>query len=78
MSREKDPECRAVLLEETPNAIRVKAMAKSISAPSPTWWVPRSQIGYMRKDKTEGGPTFVVFTCPEWLIESKQMWQLVP
>ena len=45
---------------------------------SETFWLPRSQIGYMRKDKAEDGTVSVVFTLPEWLIEKKQCWDLVP
>lgn len=74
MPKEKDLECRAILLQETPNAIHVMA-SKSKDA----WWLPRSQIGYLRKDKIEASSeTSVVFTLPEWLIETKQCWELVP
>ncbi len=82
MSREKDPECRALLLDETPNAIHVCKIHSPIGGES--WWIPRSQIGYMRKDKVEapfvngGTNTHVTFTVPEWLIEKKQCWSLVP
>jgi hypothetical protein len=82
MSREKDMECRAMLLDETPNAIHVCTLHSSIGCES--WWIPRSQIGYMRKDKVDapfadgGANTHVVFTCPEWFIEKKQCWELVP
>jgi hypothetical protein len=72
MSRDKDPECRGTLLRETANAILVCKNANS-----PQHWIPRSQIGYMRKDKLLAG-TAVVFTLPEWLIEEKQCWELVP
>lgn len=77
MSREKDPECRGLLLAETPNAIQVAALGKLAGQTTGEWWIPRSQIGYMRIDR--GRPTpYVVFTCPEWLIEKKQCWALVP
>ncbi len=72
MSRDKDPECRGVLLHETENAILVCKDANSEKH-----WIPRGQIGYMRKDKVLAG-TLVVFTVPEWLIEKKQCWELVP
>jgi hypothetical protein len=76
MSREKDPECRGVLIRETDGAILV---AKSLAAQSAEFWIPRSQIGYLRKTKREGGEAVdVVFTAPEWLIEKKQCWELVP
>jgi hypothetical protein len=72
MSREKDPECRGFLEDETPNAIRVGHAESGQS-----WWIPRSQIGYMRKEPVAAG-TQVIFTLPEWLIEKKQCWELVP
>lgn len=72
MSRDKDLECRGVLRRETPGAILVMK-----DAGSPEHWIPRSQIGYMRKDFGPGS-TMVVFTLPEWLIEEKQCWDLVP
>ncbi len=71
-----------MLLDETPNAIHVCKIHSPIGGES--WWIPRSQISYMRKDKV-GSPlgdgianTHVVFTLPEWLIEKKQCWSLVP
>lgn len=72
MSRDKDPECRGILLDETPNAYKVAAKAGATEH-----WIPRSQIGYCRKTR---GPavTEIVFTLPEWLIEKKQCWELVP
>lgn len=73
MTREKDPECRGILVSETPNAICVRASNKTA-----LHWIPRSQIGYMRKQPASGGGTEVVFTCPEWLLEKGQMWELVP
>lgn len=73
MSREKDPECRGVLMGETDNAICV---AKERHGS--THWIPRSQIGYMRKDTMANGSIDVVFTVPEWLLEKKQAWDLVP
>lgn len=84
MSREKDPECRAILLDETANAIHVCHTNRPVHGKG--WWIPRSQIGYMRKERAElhlaNGSTIdlthVVFTCPEWLIEKKQCWELVP
>lgn len=48
------------------------------------WWIPRSMIGYMRKDKVEspfvggGANTHVTFTLPENFVEKKQCWELVP
>ncbi len=72
MPRDKDPELRARLLRETDAAIEVQKLGGVL-----TWWIPRSQIGYMRKDKTDTG-TNVVFTLPEWLVEKKQCWELVP
>lgn len=71
MSR--DPECRGILMGETDSALCV---AKNRA--SPTHWFPRSQIGYVRKAKREDGGTDIVLTLPEWLIEKKQCWELVP
>lgn len=72
MSRDKDPECRGLLTGETANAIKVKNEKTGAEH-----WIPRSQIGYLRKDK-EGEKTRVVFSLPEWMIEKKQCWDLVP
>jgi hypothetical protein len=82
MSRDKDPECRAMLLGKTDDAIHVCKRGLLNGAPPESWWIPRSQIGYMRIDRA--GPEdplavdSVVFTLPEWLIEKKQCWELVP
>ncbi len=78
MARDKDLECRGILVGETDNAICVR---KDGSPPrGENWYIPRSQIGYLRKDipLKSHDPTHVVFTLPEWLIESKQCWDLVP
>jgi len=67
---------------ESADAIQVAPLHSPIGGAC--WWIPRSQIGYMRKDKVEspfvngGMNTHVVFTIPEWLIEKKQCWELVP
>lgn len=63
MSREKDPECRGLIIAETANAIKVKN--------------EKTGVGYLRKDK-DGEKTRVVFTLPEWMIEKKQCWDLMP
>ena len=75
MSRDKDPECRGLLLDETPNAYLI--CSNKLTAVE-RWWIPRSQVGYCRKTKLAGGDTEIVFTMPEWLIEKKQCWELVP
>lgn len=81
MSRDKDPECRAYLLRETDAAILVKK-SPDPQAAGQEWWIPRSQIGYMRKEfmnnQTGHAATAVFFTLPEWLIEKKDCWELVP
>lgn len=80
--RESDAELRAMLLNETPNAILVCPIHSPIGGKS--WWIPRSMIGYMRKDKVKspfvggGTNTHVVFTLPENFVEKKQCWELVP
>lgn len=82
MPRSDQAECRALLLRDTDLAILVAPIHSPIGGQS--WWIPRSQIGYMRKTKVESPfegsepSTHVVFTVPEWLVESKQFWQLVP
>ena len=73
MSRGKDPECRGKLLEESDAAICVRE-----TNGAQYWWIPRSQVGYCRKTKLADGTTEIVFTIPEWLIEKKQCWELVP
>lgn len=82
MPRDKDPECRGLLMRETDAAILVCALHSPVGGES--WWIPRSQIGYMRKDKVDspfaggGTNTHITFTVPEWLLEKKQCWELVP
>ena len=75
-------ECRAVLLAETPLAIQVQRMPHAPGAcrgGPEQYWVPRSQIGYLRKTiNNEANRTDIVFTCPEWLIEKGGFWELVP
>ncbi len=77
MSREKDPECRGVLVTETPNALLVRGPKNGMGV---SWehWIPRSQIGYLRKTAREDGGTDLVFTVPEWLLEKKGAWDLAP
>ncbi len=72
MSRPDQAECRGLILHETANAIQV---CKERGGDS--WWIPRSQIGYLRRTKGDG-LDHVVFTVPEWLVEEKQLWPLVP
>lgn len=74
MAHEKDPELRAILLGQTDAAIRVIRMDRK----GESWWIPRSQIGYLRKEEEPDGSLRVIFTLPEWLIEKKQLWELVP
>lgn len=63
---------RAILVNETPNAILVKKAV--LDEPV---WIPRSQIGYMKKTPENAGTT-VEFTVPEWLVEKKDLWSMVP
>lgn len=76
MSREKDPECRGLLAASSISAIRVIKAGSGDN--HERHWIPRSQIGYMRKTVLPSGATEVVFTVPEWLIEKGQFWELVP
>ena len=69
----KDLECRGILMGETDAAICVVKERHG-----EYHWIPRSLIGYMRKDRADDGTVSVVFTLPEWLIEKKQCWDLVP
>lgn len=79
MSHDKDPECRGWLIRETPDVMEIST---DKSEAGPRWWIPRSQIGHLRNTEIERGQTYVnieiVFTIPEWLIEKKQCWELVP
>lgn len=65
--------CRGFLVEERENAIEVcKHQQGGFS-----WWIPRSQIGYLKK--SPGTPwSEIEFTLPEWLVEKKDLWSLVP
>lgn len=74
MPRDKDPECRGLLLRQTDSAIMVKPLAGRLQIEH---WIPRSQVGYMRTTKRDDGGTDIVFTVPEWLLEKKQAWDLV-
>lgn len=68
---DKDLNCRGWLVGESPNAICV---AKEPGAKGT--WIPRSLVGYMKKS-TETKGTAIVFTCPDWAVEQKQLWDLV-
>ncbi len=79
MSRETDANCRGLIVAKTENAICVQ---KTTALPrDEQFWIPRSQIGYMRIDKAPAdsphGHDSVTFTLPEWLVEKKQCWDLV-
>lgn len=73
MTRDKDPECRGILLGETDAALCV---AKDRN--SERHWIPRKQVGYLRRVKREDGGVDVVLTLPEWLLEKENAWDLVP
>lgn len=73
MPREKEPECRGILVAHTNSAFCVKKDGGATE-----FWLPRSQIGYCRKTTRSDGTIDIVFTCPEWLIEKKACWELVP
>lgn len=69
-------ECRGYLLSDSGQAIQV---CKDPMTHKINWWIPRSQIGYLRKTYTKPGEIpYIVFTIPEWLVEDKQCWELVP
>lgn len=72
MPRTNDPELRGKLVIETAAAICME------STKGNKFWFPRSQIGYMRKDKSPDGSVALVMNVPEWLVESKDAWELVP
>lgn len=78
MSRDKDPECRGFLVAESAAAICVTKQIPASGGHTKSWWIPRSQIGYLRKTRREDGAVEIVFTVPEWLLEKKQCWELVP
>lgn len=76
MSRDKDPECCGYLVAETDAAMEVST---DPCGAGPRWWIPRSQVGYLRKTyNADKDCTELVLTLPEWLIEKKQCWELVP
>lgn len=81
MSHIEQRECRANLIEERPMSLKVRM----IKEPFREFWLPRSQISYMRKERTidwkmgaDGPQYYIIFTLPEWLIEKEQLWDLVP
>ena len=74
MSHEKDPELRAIIICSTEHAHFV-ANPKNLTQ---KWWLSRSLMGYSRKTVLPSGSTEIVFTLPEWCIEKKQCWELVP
>lgn len=82
MSSDKDQICRATLLGQTANAIHVCEPGPLNGRKPKDWWFPRSQLGYMRIDRappeTPGMADSVVFSCPVWLLEEKQAWELAP
>lgn len=69
-----DPYLRMWLLMKTERAVQVCDRAKAGSGYR-TWWIPRSMIGYSRREAPapDALPVFV-FTLPEWLIEREQLW----
>lgn len=73
MSYERDPTCHGVLLQETPNAFEVWH-----EKTNSRYWIPRSPVGYLKKYPRLDGRRDISFTLPEWLIEKKQCWDLVP
>ena len=74
MSRPGQYECRGFLVDESAAAICVCQRAEG----GEVFWIPKSQIGYRRTTPIPGKWSEVVFTIPEWLIEKKQCWGLVP
>ena len=74
MSRSDQAECKGVLIRETANAMLVAAKEGAEE-----FWIPRAQVGYLRIDRdAEHNSPRITFTCPEWLVESKNAWSLVP
>lgn len=74
MSRN-DLELRMYLFQDRGTAVLVGE--KSV-APERTWWLPRSLIGYCRKNVGRPGeaPGYV-FTLPEWKVEQSGLWDFV-
>ena len=68
---------RAYLIDATAGAICVRPIEPK-RGDLDKYWVPRSQIGYMRKTIIDDrGTTEIEFTLPEWVVEKKEMWGMV-
>lgn len=71
---------RMFLNQERPNAIEVASNGSRANLQSAfLWWLPRSLIGYLRKDPaaTPGDRQPITFTLPEWKVESENLWTYV-
>lgn len=71
-----DLKLRGRIFNETDNAIQIGKTPESTEL----FWIPKSQIGYKKKtpdqDPMRNLP-YIEFTLPEWLVEKKQIWDLV-
>ena len=72
-SKSEDIECRGVVVEETLAAYRIQK-APGFAA----FWFPKSQISYCRKTRMDDGVVHITAQIPEWLIDTKDAWELVP
>lgn len=79
MSRE-EHYLRMFLVRETASAVNVTDKpALQHGEARRIEWLPRSQIGYARKEPAAapGEAQPYVFTLPEWLIEKANLWNFV-
>lgn len=75
MSRSADLELRMFLHQDNGRAVLVGNAAVN---PTRLQWLPRSLIGYARKDAGQPGqaPGYV-FTLPEWKVDEAGLWEFV-
>jgi hypothetical protein len=68
---------RMFLNQERPSAVQVANRAERDMAG--IWWLPRSLIGYARKDPpaSPGERPPYTFTLPEWKVEQENLWDYV-
>lgn len=69
-------ECRGVLRSESDLAIFVSKNEATVFG----YWIPRSMLTRLSKTGPIAPATLpsVIFKLPEWLVEKKQCWELVP
>lgn len=67
--------CRGYVIDESSLALFIGKSATTAFG----FWIPRSQIGYLKRTKAVAPERdFIEFTCPDWLLEKNDAWDLVP